>query len=166
MTKNRQKINWLTRKIRLLSTKLHHWGHANPEIAQKSLLMWVYCQLLTLSVCLFQALMGDFTKFSRKSTHGHVTKIKYLCRLKYVKSRLEMLTTLRSQIEGYSRLLIFRKVSSYPLLFEPPHLLTFKKISSLFVFSSTQMKFFPSSPLILEPTHLLNLGKNSSLPFY
>ena len=52
----------------------------------------------------------------------------------------------------------------YPLLFEPPCLLTFKKISSLFVFSPTQMKSFPSSLLLLEPTRLLNLDKNSRLP--
>jgi hypothetical protein len=52
------------------------------------------------------------------------------------------------------------------LLFEPPRLLIFKKISSLPVFSPTQMKFFPPYPLLLEPTRLINLKKNSSLPFY
>ena len=46
--------------------------------------------------------------------------------------------------------------SSYPLLFEPPCLLTFKKISSLFVFSPTQIKSFPSSPLLLEPPLILD----------
>ena len=32
-------------------------------------------------------------------------------------------------------------------------------MSSLFVFSPTQMNFFPSSPQLLEPTRLLNLDK-------
>ena len=74
--------------------------------------------------------------------------------------------TLRSQIEGCTRLLIFKKFPPSPLLFEPPRLLIFKKISSLPVFSPTQMKNFPPSPLLLEPPRLLNLKKNSSLPFY
>ena len=56
--------------------------------------------------------------------------------------------TLRSQIEGYTRLLIFRKISSLP------------------VFSPTQVKNFPPSPLLFEPPRLLNLKKDSSLPFY
>ena len=75
--------------------------------------------------------------------------------------------TLRSQIEGYTRLLIFkRNFPPYPLLFEPPRLLIFKKISSLPVFSPAQIEKNPPYPLLLEPTRFLNLKKNSILPFY
>ena len=73
--------------------------------------------------------------------------------------------TLSSQIEGYTRLLVFRKFSNLPAVIWASLLIKFKKISSHFVCSPTKMKFFPSS-LLLEPTCLLNLDKNYSLPFY
>ena len=74
--------------------------------------------------------------------------------------------SLRSQIEGYTRLSIFRKFFILPAVILAYPFIDIQEIFSLFVFSTTQINFFPSSPLLLEPTRLLNLDKNSSLPFY
>ena len=75
-------------------------------------------------------------------------------------------STLRSQIEGYTRLLIFRKFSTLPAVIWASPFINFQENFQLPCFSPTQMKIFPPSPLLLEPTRLLNLKKNSSLPFY
>ena len=53
----------------------------------------------------------------------------------------------------------------YPLLFEPPRLLIFMKISSLPIFSPKQMQNFPPYPLLLFPTRLLILKKIPAYPF-
>ena len=74
--------------------------------------------------------------------------------------------TLRSQIEGYTRLLIFRKFSTLPAVIWASPFINFQENFQSPCFSPTQMKNFPPSPLLLEPPRLLNLKKNSSLPFY
>ena len=75
--------------------------------------------------------------------------------------------TLKSQIEGYTRLLIFRKFSILPAVIWASPFINIQENFQPFCFLPTQIKIFPSSPLLLlEPTRLLNLDKNSSLPFY
>ena len=74
--------------------------------------------------------------------------------------------TLRSQIEGYTRLLIFRKFSTLPAVIWASQFINFQENFHSPCFSPTQMKNFTASPLLLESTRLLNLKKNSSLPFY
>ena len=58
--------------------------------------------------------------------------------------------TLRSQIEGYTRLLMFRKFPIFPLLLEPTHLLIFKKISSLPVFHLSTQMIFSILPVVIR----------------
>ena len=81
-------------------------------------------------------------------------------------SWLSFLSTLRSQIEGYTRLLIFRKISTLCAVIWAYPFINFKKISSVPVFSPTQVEKIPPYPLLLKPNCLSNLKKNSSLPFY
>ena len=80
--------------------------------------------------------------------------------------RPEPLYTLRSPIEGYTCLLIFRKFSILPAIIWASPFINIQENVQPFCFSPTHMKFFPSSPLLLEPTRLSNLDKNSSLPFF
>ena len=86
--------------------------------------------------------------------------------LKSQRWRMEIFLTLRSQIEGCTRLSIFRKFSTLPAVIWASSFINFQEDFQLSCFSPTQMKKFPPSPLLLEPTRLSNLKKNSSLPFY
>ena len=79
---------------------------------------------------------------------------------------LVSLHTVRSQIEGYIRLLIFRKFSILPAVIWASPFINIQENFQPFCFFTYTNDFFPSSPLLLEPTCLLNLDKNSSLPFY
>ena len=68
--------------------------------------------------------------------------------------------TLRSQIEGYTRLLIFRKFSILPaLIWASPFI---QENFQPFCFFTYTNEIFPSSLLLLEPTCLLNLDKSKS----
>ena len=62
--------------------------------------------------------------------------------------------TLRSKIEGYTRLLIFGKFSTLPAVIWASPFINFKENFQPFVFSARQMKNFPPYPLLLEPTRL------------
>ena len=77
--------------------------------------------------------------------------------------------TLRSQIEGYTCLLIFRNISILPaVIWAYPFINLLRKFpASLFLHLSIQMKKKnPSYLLLLESNHLLELKKNFRLPFY
>ena len=52
-----------------------------------------------------------------------------------------------------------KKFPPYPLLFEPPRLLIFKKISSLPDFSPTQMFFFSTLPAVIRAYPLIEFGQ-------
>ena len=83
---------------------------------------------------------------------------------------ISLITTLRSQIEGYTQLLIFIKIfillaGIWAGALQYQRLIIFKKISSLFFHLHTWF-FFPSFSLFLEPTRLSNLDKNWKQPFY
>ena len=71
--------------------------------------------------------------------------------------------TLRSQIEGYTRLSIFRKFTILPaFIWAFPFINIQENFQSFCFFTYTI--FFSSSPLLLELPLSLNLDKNSSLP--
>ena len=68
-------------------------------------------------------------------------------------------------MEGYTRLLIFRKFSILRAVIWASPFIYIQENFQPFVFTYTN-EIFSILPLLLEPTRLLNLDKNSSLPFY
>ena len=79
----------------------------------------------------------------------------------------ENLNTLRSQIEGYTHLLIFKKFSTLPAgILAHPNIDFQEKFQRPCFFNYTNEKENPPYLLLLEPACLLNLKKNSSLLFY
>ena len=89
------------------------------------------------------------------------------------KTKLEMsflhLYTLRSQTEGYTQLLFFKKFSVLPTVIWAYPFINFQEIFQPPCFFTYTIEIFSTLPTfitMLEPTSLLNLKKNSGLPFY
>ena len=73
--------------------------------------------------------------------------------------------TLRSQIEGYTRLLIFRKFSTLPAVIWAYSFLDIQENFQPLCFFTFTNDFFPPYSLLLEPIHWLNLKKIPAYPF-
>ena len=77
-----------------------------------------------------------------------------------------ILLTLRSQIEGYARFLIFRKFFILPTVIWPSPFINIQENFKPFCFFTYRNEIFSILPAVIRAYHLLNLDKNSSLPLY
>ena len=87
-----------------------------------------------------------------------------LCRL--IIFRKSHLITLRSQIEGYTRLLIFKNFSTLPRVIWASPFINFQENFWPPCFLTCTNKKNSTLLAVIRAYRLLNLKKNSSLPFY